>query len=78
MEMVSVPVKQHTLGPWTAPVFVTLPYKCDLCVGVAGGPACISICPTKAIEFVEPDSLAAQNVKKREKCAFSLLPEAVR
>ena len=74
MEMVTVPVKQPNIGPISASQFVTLPFKCDLCVGVDGGPACIPACPTKAIRFVEPDSLNTESSKKREKCAFSLLP----
>jgi len=26
-------------------------YKCDMCIGVAGGPKCVSACPTSAIAF---------------------------
>ncbi len=76
MEMVTVPVKRHHSGPVTAPEFVTLPFKCDLCVNVDGGPACIPACPTKAIRFVETDSLNAESTKKRERCAFSLLQKS--
>lgn len=77
IEMVSVPVKQQNLGAVAAPLSVTLAYKCDLCVGVAGGPACIPVCPTKALSLIEPGSLAAECAKKRKKYAFSLLPDAL-
>jgi electron transport protein HydN len=73
MEMLTLPIKQPGTEPVSAPEFVTLPFKCDLCVGVDGGPACISACPTGAIRFVESGSLAAENSKKRKKYVFSLV-----
>ena len=30
--------------------------KCDMCVGIQTGPACVSICPTGALVFVDPVS----------------------
>lgn len=29
--------------------------KCDLCVGIEGGPACVRICPNHALRLVNPD-----------------------
>jgi electron transport protein HydN len=78
MEMASVPVKQQNLGPVTVRSFVSQAHKCDLCVDVADGPACIPVCPTKALYFVDPGSLAASIAEKREKSALSLPSETLR
>ena len=78
MEMVAVPVKQSNLGPLTVRSFVMQAHKCDLCVDVAGGPACIPVCPTKALHLIEPGSLEARSAEKREKSAFILPSDAFR
>jgi len=74
MEMASVPVKQEGVRPLSpAGAFVTKAHKCDLCVDVAEGPACIPVCPTKALRLIDPRSLEANSEQKRKKSAFSLL-----
>lgn len=30
--------------------------KCDMCVGIETGPACVSVCPTGALVFIDPVS----------------------
>jgi electron transport protein HydN len=71
-------VKQQNLGPLTVRSFVTQAHKCDLCVDVAGGPACIPVCPTKALHLIDPDSLRTKIEEKRENSAFSLPTDALR
>jgi electron transport protein HydN len=39
--------------------------KCDLCHGLAGGPACRRVCPTAALRLVERDDLSALLNQKR-------------
>ncbi len=38
--------------------------KCDMCNGIESGPACVSICPTGALVFVDPISGECQFGKK--------------
>ena len=47
--------------------------KCDLCSGLAGGPACVSSCPTEAIQRIDPnDSLVV--IRKKNEEAPPILP----
>ncbi|PRH18944.1 4Fe-4S dicluster domain-containing protein [Burkholderia multivorans] len=39
--------------------------KCDLCIGRAGGPACVSACPTKALSVMDRDAMT-QMVQERQ------------
>ena len=41
--------------------------KCDLCYFREEGPACIQVCPTKALSLVEPKDISALNEEKRQK-----------
>lgn len=38
-----------------SPVFADVAVKCDLCEGLAHGPACVAACPTEAIVRLEPE-----------------------
>lgn len=46
--------------------------KCDLCDGRERGPACVEVCPTKALNFIEADKLKESIDEKRNKTAESL------
>jgi electron transport protein HydN len=40
--------------------------KCDLCLGVEGGPACKRVCPTGALRLVERQDVEALVARKRQ------------
>ncbi len=44
--------------------------KCDLCENRAGGPACVGVCPTKAISVIDAGVLAEASRKRREHTAI--------
>jgi electron transport protein HydN len=48
-------------------------FKCDLCVHRATGPACIEVCPTKAIYCIDAAALADRARKRREQAALAAL-----
>lgn len=72
MEMVSMPT-QKVAGPVTARAFVSVAHKCDLCIDVPGGPACIPVCPTKALFLIEPAGVEATSSQRREQ-ALTAMP----
>lgn len=38
--------------------------KCDLCTGIEGGPACVRVCPNKALRLVDPkEEIKEKNIK---------------
>lgn len=45
-------------------------HKCDLCYQRAAGPACIEVCPTKAIVLVDPGRLERMSAEKRRRAAL--------
>lgn len=45
-------------------------YKCDLCVNHASGPACVRVCPTKALQKFEGSLLAGRLRNKRRRAAL--------
>ncbi len=47
--------------------------KCDLCDGLPGGPACVRVCPTAALQLVKEESLEEAVERKRLEAAKSLL-----
>jgi Fe-S-cluster-containing hydrogenase component 2 len=53
--------------------------KCDLCYGLAGGPACRRVCPTAALHLVERDDLSALlNQKRLASIKTASIPEISR
>lgn len=44
--------------------------KCDLCMGIEGGPACVRACPNKALRLVDPDE---ERLAKNLRAAESLM-----
>lgn len=46
-------------------------FKCDLCQGIEGGPACVRACPNQALRIVDPDAeRQAKNLKAAESLMF--------
>lgn len=43
--------------------------KCDLCNNIAGGPACVRVCPTQALSLVTEEDLGGAMEKKRMEAA---------
>lgn len=39
--------------------------KCDLCEGREEGPACVGVCPTSALSFIEPKKMDAEMIKNK-------------
>lgn len=44
--------------------------KCDLCMGIEGGPACVRVCPNDALRLVDPDK---ERFEKNLRAAQSLV-----
>ncbi|MGL4605937.1 MAG: 4Fe-4S dicluster domain-containing protein [Eubacteriaceae bacterium] len=44
-------------------------FKCDFCIGLEKGPACIDVCPHQALEIVSPEE---DRVEKNIKAAMAL------
>ena len=53
MEVINVPVKEADLGTLSISDTITIAHKCDLCIDVPGGPACVAVCPTEALHLME-------------------------
>ncbi|EJO5347648.1 4Fe-4S dicluster domain-containing protein [Clostridium botulinum] len=47
--------------------------KCDLCIGREGGPACVEICPTKALKVIEAKEIEKSVEGKRSQVAVELM-----
>jgi len=70
----NAPTQPSTLSPllrWEMGVR-SVAVKCDLCDFREDGPACIKICPTKAIFMVDPEALDESNAAKRAASALNL------
>jgi len=78
MEMVRRPVREQNLGPLKVKSTVSVAQKCDLCVDVETGPACMAVCPTKALHLVDPEAVQDKTRRKREKSAFNMPTDAFR
>ncbi|MCG8709114.1 4Fe-4S dicluster domain-containing protein [Brenneria sp. 4F2] len=44
--------------------------KCDLCEGRAAGPACVDVCPTKALRMIGRDDIQAMIQQKQRRAAL--------
>ena len=66
------PKPLDSLLSWTAGVR-TVAVKCDLCHFREEGPACIQVCPTKALRVVEPPSVESTNEDKRQRSILSAM-----
>lgn len=45
-------------------------HKCDLCQGRTAGPACVQVCPTKALRLVSRDDIQAMIQRKQRRAAL--------
>ncbi|SMY36312.1 Electron transport protein HydN [Photobacterium malacitanum] len=52
--------------------------KCDLCSHREAGPACVEVCPTSAIQIIEPETLQQTSKQKREAAALNAAVAIVR
>lgn len=66
MEVILMPTKQSDLGTLNTKAFLPQAHKCDLCVDVPSGPACILVCPTDALHLIEAPNLGAMSQQRRE------------
>lgn len=49
--------------------------KCDLCKDRSGGPACVEVCPTKALTLVRPADLQALQQERQLRAARGATPD---
>jgi len=54
MEIVTRPAPPALIGIPNVTSVTSHAQKCDLCIGRPDGPACIPVCPTKALRLVTP------------------------
>lgn len=72
MEIVA---RVDAVEPRTFGVSATPPveaYKCDLCIHLVQGPACIEVCPTKAISTIDAEALENNLRRRREQAAVAV------
>ncbi|WP_438918658.1 4Fe-4S dicluster domain-containing protein [Kosakonia cowanii] len=60
-----MPAKVSSLLDWV-PGVRAIAVKCDLCYFDADGPACVRMCPTKALHLVSPHDINRASRRKRE------------
>lgn len=70
MEVVTHPVVRNTGAAVNVVVEKAEANKCDLCYDKPEGPACVSVCPTKALRCVDRNELAKMNAEKRRRAAL--------
>ncbi len=54
--------------------FRTVAYKCDVCAGRDGGPACVAVCPTGALKLMYPQELQQTQRQKQQAAARGARP----
>ncbi len=67
MEVISIPAKETNLGTLSVDGFISVAHKCDMCIDVPGGPACVAVCPTDALHLIEAPDLEALSNQRRER-----------
>ena len=72
MEVISRPIERAIAGSAVAGTMKAEAHKCDLCSGRDAGPACIPVCPTKAIHLVDRNMLEATVRKRQERAALDM------
>ena len=70
MEVVTKPIFRQNGAAMTATSDKAEAHKCDLCHARAGGPACMEICPTKALYAIDRNHLQEMNAEKRRRAAL--------
>lgn len=69
MDVITVPVSKTFAGVKVSNGVKAEAHKCDLCVGQADGPACIKVCPTKALHVVDRAAMDATLRQRQERAA---------
>ena len=72
MEMVEMQVRQQNWGPLHVKSTVSVEQKCELCVDVPTGQACVNVCPTKALYLVDAQGVNSNIEKKRSRSAGTM------
>lgn len=65
-------LRYYAAGTWNRKEKIVA-NKCDLCEESTGGPECVRVCPTNALELVVPAHVQASIADKRAATAQSLL-----
>jgi hydrogenase-4 component A len=60
------PILQWEIGVYACAV------KCDLCSFKEGGPSCVSVCPTRAIQLIDEGSTRRLSAEKHKRAAAVL------
>ena len=77
MEVITLPAMRPFAGVTVAVGVKAEAHKCDLCVDRPGGPACVSVCPTKALEVLDQRDVEQSLRWRRERTAYEAVGEAV-
>ena len=73
MSVISVPATRQFAGVTLAAGVKAQAHKCDLCSGREAGPACGSVCPTKALHVVDEADINETLRQRRERAAMTLV-----
>ena len=65
MEMTSTSVVSAPLGALRVRTHVMQAHKCDLCEATADGPACVRVCPTKALFLIDQEGVLTTGDERR-------------
>lgn len=66
MEVITHPAHQSFAGIEIPDGIKAEAHKCDLCAGRDAGPACVQVCPTKALHVVDTAMLEATRRQRQE------------
>lgn len=69
MEVITKPAVRSFAGIVVADGTKAEAHKCDLCIGHAGGPACVAVCPTDALHVMDETRLAETRARRRLRSA---------
>ncbi len=69
MEVITRPSIRNFAGLVVADGVKAEAHKCDLCIDHAGGPACITVCPTDALHVMDETRLAETRARRQLRSA---------
>lgn len=70
MDVVTVPAARHFAGISLSLGVKALAHKCDLCSDNPAGPACVSVCPTNALQVMDRGALEDTLHLRQERAAL--------
>ncbi|MTJ82994.1 MAG: 4Fe-4S dicluster domain-containing protein [Telmatospirillum sp.] len=76
MNVITVPGSRMFAGVAIATGRKAQAHKCDLCIDREGGPACVSVCPTKALRLVDRASMDETLRLRQERSVAALMASA--